>query len=165
MVNVYGMCHVCFSSKVVQCYPETCKQFPQRLASMLKHHSTTLDPVMRNCFVKALILMRNKNLLPPLELLELFYELLSCQDKHLRAYLRTHIITDIKNMNAKHKDMKLNSSLQNFMYTMLRDANPKAAKMSVDILIELYNKNIWNDEKTVNIIANLGCFSKFTKVS
>ena len=47
---------------------------------------------------------------------------------------------------------------------MLKDSNPKAAKMSVDIMIELYKKNIWNDTKTVNVIANAGCFSKVTKV-
>lgn len=50
------------------------------------------------------------------------------------------------------------------MFSMLKDSNPKAVKMSVDIMIELYKKNIWNDAKTVNAIANLGCFSKITKV-
>lgn len=119
---------------------------------------------MRNCFCRALILLRNKNLIPALDLLELFFQLLKCPDKSLRTFLENHIITDIKNMNAKHKDMRLNSTLQNFMYTMLRDSNPKAAKMSVDIMIVLYMKNIWNDAKTVNAIANVGCFSKVTKV-
>lgn len=119
---------------------------------------------MRNSFCRALILLRNKNLIPALDLLELFFQLLRCPDKSLRAFLEKHIITDIKNMNAKHKDMKLNSTLQNFMYTMLKDSNPKAAKMSIDIMIELYKKNIWNDSKTVNVIANVGCFSKVTKV-
>lgn len=47
---------------------------------------------------------------------------------------------------------------------MLKDSNAKAAKMSVNIMIDLYKKNIWNDSKTVNVIANVGCFSKFTKV-
>ena len=46
---------------------------------------------------------------------------------------------------------------------MLKDKNARAAKMSVDIMIELYRKNVWNDVKTVNIIAT-GCFSKITKV-
>lgn len=50
------------------------------------------------------------------------------------------------------------------MYSMLKDANPKAAKMSIDIMIELYKKNIWNDDKTVNVIATEGCFSKIMKV-
>lgn len=49
------------------------------------------------------------------------------------------------------------------MYSMLKDTNQKAAKMSIDIMIELYKKNVWNDAKTVNVIAT-GCFSKHTKV-
>lgn len=61
--------------------------------------------------------------------------------------------------------MKLNSALQNFMYSMLKDANPKAAKMAVDIMMELYKKNIWNDENPLNGIATVGCFSKITKVT
>lgn len=150
--------------QVAQCYVEELVTFPQQLVDLLKNNATTLDPAMRNCFCRALILLRNKNLIPALDLLELFFQLLKCPDKSLRTFLENHIITDIKNMNAKHKDMRLNSTLQNFMYTMLKDSNPKAAKMSVDIMIELYKKNIWNDAKTVNVIANVGCFSKVTKV-
>ncbi|XP_017044692.1 protein SDA1 homolog [Drosophila ficusphila] len=155
---------VMFIAQVAQCYPAVCEEFPKRLSDLLRNYATVLDPAMRNCFVKALILLRNKNLVPALDILELFFQLLRCPDKNLRTFLQTHIVTDIKNMNAKHKDMKLNSSLQAFMYSMLKDANPKAAKMSVDIMIELYKKNIWNDAKTVNVIATVGCFSKVTKV-
>ncbi|ALC40540.1 Mys45A [Drosophila busckii] len=160
---------VMFIAQVAQCYPHVCEQFPKKLTDLLRNSATVLDPAIRNCFVKALILLRNKNLVPALDILELFFQLLRCQDKNLRTFLQTHIVTDIKNMNAKHKDMKLNSasgtpSLQNFMYGMLKDANPKAAKMSADIMIELYKKNIWNDSKTVNVIASVGCFSSITKV-
>lgn len=34
-------------------------------------------------------------------------------------------------------------TLQNFMYTMLRDSNPIAAKISLDVMGELYKRNIW----------------------
>lgn len=119
---------------------------------------------MRSSFCRALILLRNKNLISPLDLLELFFQLLRCPDKNLRKFLEQHIITDIKNMNAKTKDMKLNATLQNFMFSMVKDSNPKAAKMSLDIMIELYKKNIWNDSKTVNVIGTVGCFTKTTKV-
>lgn len=155
---------VMFLAQVAQCYTEELKLFPQQLVDILKTHNTILDNSMRMTFCKALILLRNKNLLPPYDLLEVFFQLLKCQDKSLRDFLETHIITDIKNINSKHKDAKLNSTLQNFMYSMLKDTNPKAAKMSVDIMIDLYNKNVWNDSKTVNVIASIGCFSKFTKV-
>ncbi|XP_063698519.1 protein SDA1 homolog [Culicoides brevitarsis] len=155
---------VMFLAQVAQCYPEELKMFPQQLVELLRSHSTNLDPDMRNTFCRALILLRNKQLVSALDLLELFFQLLNCQDKNLRSFLETHIITDIKNMNAKHKDMKLNSTLQNFMFSQLKNAMPKAAKMSIDIMIELYKKNVWNDAKTVNVIATVGCFSKCTKV-
>lgn len=110
-----------------------------------------------------MILLRNKGLLEPTALLSLFFELLRCQDKSLRLFLKTHIITDIKNVNSTQRNVKVNTPLQNFMYSMAKDSNAKAAKMSVDIMIELYNKNIWNDAKTVNVLV-AACFSKFTKV-
>lgn len=79
------------------------------------------------------------------------------------------------------------------MYTMLRDNNATAAKISLDVMVELYRRNIWwvdvtiwtslnrnscslksldfsfcfcyrNDAKTVNVITT-ACFSKVTKVS
>lgn len=111
-----------------------------------------------------MIQLRNKSLLEPTALLSLFFELLKCQDKVLRQFLQTHIVTDVKNINAKHKNAKVNTVLQNFMFSMLKNPNAKAAKMSVDIMIDLYNKNVWNDVKTVNVIAT-GCFSKITKVA
>uniref|UniRef100_A0A8C5EHP7 Protein SDA1 n=1 Tax=Gouania willdenowi TaxID=441366 RepID=A0A8C5EHP7_GOUWI len=112
-----------------------------------------------NTFCKALILLRNKDLINASRLLELFFELLRCHDKLLRKTLYTHIVSDIKNINAKHKNNKVNTTLQNFMYTMLRDNNSIAAKISLDVMIELYKRNIWNDAKTVNVITT-ACFSK-----
>lgn len=154
---------VIFMAQVAHCYPKELALFPQQIIDLLNKHSTVLDNSMRMTFCRALILLRNKNLLSPTDLLELFFKMLRCQDKSLRTFLEQHIINDIKNLNAKHKNAKLNTELQNFMFTMLKDSNARAAKMSVDIMIELYKKNIWNDAKTVNVIAT-GCFSKITKV-
>lgn len=154
---------VMFVAQVVQCYPKELEHFPKQLIDILEKYDTVLYKDMRMQLCRALVLLRNKQLLLPNDLLELFFKLLRCDDKNLRDYLQTHIITDIKNLNAKHKNAKLNTSLQNFMFTMLKDSNTRAAKMSVDIMIELYKKNVWNDTKTVNVIAT-GCFSKITKV-
>ncbi|KAL8568514.1 hypothetical protein ACOMHN_065715 [Nucella lapillus] len=51
------------------------------------------------------------------------------------------------------------------MYKMLRDKHkrPVVAKMSLDVMTELYKGNIWKDAKTVNVIVN-ACFSKTTKI-
>nr|XP_026488272.1 protein SDA1 homolog [Vanessa tameamea] len=153
-----------FLAQVTQCYQAEMKTFPQKIVDILKTHNTVMHSDMRLALCKCLILIRNKNFISAFDLLELFFSLIKCQDKHLREYLKTHIITDIKNMNMKHKDMKLNSTLQNFIFSMLRESNTKMAKLAIDILIELYHKNIWNDHKTVNIIADVGCFTKVTKV-
>lgn len=102
-------------------------------------------------------IFRHKDLLAPSDLLQLFFELFKCQDKTLRSFLRDHIVTDLKNTNAKHKDVKLNSSMQNFMYKMINDSHHTAAKMALDIMIDLYKKNVWNDAKTVNVIRSACC--------
>uniref|UniRef100_A0A3B3VLB2 Protein SDA1 n=2 Tax=Poecilia TaxID=8080 RepID=A0A3B3VLB2_9TELE len=99
----------------------------------------------------------------PRDLSELLRSYHTIIEPELRMTLYTHIVTDIKNINAKHKNNKINTTLQNFMYTMLRDSNPIAAKISLDVMAELYKRNIWNDAKTVNVITT-ACFSKVTKI-
>ena len=97
-------------------------------------------------------------------MLILFFKLFRCNDQSLRELLFRTIVQDIKNANVKHKDNKLNKSLQNFMYNMLNDTCTIAAKKSVEVMVELFRKNVWNDERTVNILAE-ACLSKSTKVS
>lgn len=154
---------VMFLAQISHCYMQQLSTFPQELSELLLGHHTLLDPDLRMTFCKALILLRNKDLIDPTRLLELFFELLRCHDKLLRKTLYTHIVADIKNINAKHKNNKMNTMLQNFMYTMLRDNNATAAKISLDVMVELYRRNIWNDAKTVNVITT-ACFSKVTKI-
>ncbi|XP_059490536.1 protein SDA1 homolog [Neocloeon triangulifer] len=154
---------VMFLAQVAQCYPDVLEAYPQELVDILQSHHTVLDPNMRMSFCRALVLLRGKGLLSPTDLLSLFFSLLRCQDKNLRTFLQTHIINDVSGINAKHKDAKLNRTLQNFMFNMLKDSNSRAVKMSLDIMIQLYKKNIWNDAKTVNVIAT-ACYSKFAKV-
>uniref|UniRef100_A0A8C7Y3I9 Protein SDA1 n=1 Tax=Oryzias sinensis TaxID=183150 RepID=A0A8C7Y3I9_9TELE len=154
---------VTFLSQIAHCYTQQLSMFPKELSELLMSYHTVIEPDLRMTFCKALILLRNKDLIDPTNLLELFFELLRCHDKLLRKTLYTHIVTDIKNINAKHKNNKVNTVLQNFMYTMLRDSNPIAAKISLDVMVELYKRNIWNDAKTVNVITT-ACFSKVTKI-
>uniref|UniRef100_A0A672SQK1 Protein SDA1 n=1 Tax=Sinocyclocheilus grahami TaxID=75366 RepID=A0A672SQK1_SINGR len=139
---------VMFLAQVGHCYLEELSDFPQQLTDLLLNHHTVLEPDLRMTFCKALILLRNKDLISPTSLLGLFFELLRCHDKLLRK------------LTAKKK---MSYTLQNFMYTMLRDSNPTAAKISLDVMVELYRRNIWNDTKTVNVITT-ACFSKVTKI-
>lgn len=58
---------------------------------------------------KSLIILRNRDLVSPTVILEQFFELFRCQDKVLRKTLYAYIVQDIKNVNQKHKNVKLNS--------------------------------------------------------
>ncbi|XP_014676222.1 PREDICTED: protein SDA1 homolog [Priapulus caudatus] len=149
--------------QVAQCYPEEMKDFPEELKSMLQRHNTTLHPEMRVVLCRALILLRNKGLVSPLSVLSLFFELLRCRDKPLRRMLYTHIVADIRNVNARARNNAVNTTLQAFMYSMLRDSSAAAAKTSLDAMAELYRRDVWRDARTVNVMAT-ACFSKVTKV-
>lgn len=55
------------------------------------------------------MLLKNKNLVNAIPVLELFFILLKCQDKNLRKILYNYIVQDIKNTNQKAKNNKLNT--------------------------------------------------------
>jgi len=160
-----------FISQVSQCFPQRTAEFPSQIIELLQDHYQVLNPDLRKNMVQALILLRNKNVVDNTRLLPLFFTLFRCRDKALRELLYTHIVNDIRNANNKAKNNKLNKTLQSFMFTMLEsvksgnsDENAIAAKRSVDVCIELYRKNVWNDAKTVNVIAE-ACFSPITKIA
>ena len=154
---------IMFLAQVAKCYPDDLANYPQTLIDLLRKHSTVLNTDMRLSFCRALILLRHKDLLEPAVLLQLCFDLLRCQDKALRKFLKDHIVSDLKAVNSKHKDVRLNTTMQNFMFTMLKDSHKIAAKTSLDVMIELYRKNAWRDAKTVNVIGT-ACFSDITKL-
>jgi protein SDA1 len=154
---------VTFMGHVAASYPAEMKGFPAQISELLEKHCSVLDPDLRKTLVKTLILVRNRGLLEPKDLLCLFFQLFRCEDKKLRELMFTHIVADITNMNKLHVNMKLNRQLQNFMYTMLTSDSEIAAKKSIEVMVELYRKRVWNDARTVNVIAS-ACTSKITKV-
>lgn len=154
---------IMFIAQVAVCYPEDCKDYPAQIVDCLANHHLVMCADLRKTMVQALILLRNRNLLSQTSLLSLFFTLFRCKDKALRSLLHSHIVTDIKNANAKSKNNKLNKTLQNFMYTMIKDTSEIAAKKSLEVMMELYKKNVWNDSKTVNVIAE-SCFSDAPKL-
>jgi protein SDA1 len=149
--------------KVAPCYPKHCKEYPTELMEMLSKHHQIMSPELRKTMVQALILMRNRNLIQQESLLSLCFTLFRCKDKPLRQLLHQHIVSDIKSANVKAKNNKLNKTLQNFMYKMLQDPSEIAAKKSLEVMIELYQKNVWNDSKTVNVVAE-ACLSPVPKL-
>ena len=108
---------------------------------------------MRLSFVTALKILRGKDVASPSLVLPVLLKLFRCEDKGLRKFLHAIIVSDLKKLNQKHKVSNINRKLQNFIFQMLQDANETASKRALNVMIELYKRRIWNDEKTVNVIA------------
>ena len=154
---------ILFMSHIAKCYPKQMSDYPDKLIECLSNHHQIMAPEIRKTMVQALIIMRNKGIIEPVKLLGLFFTLFRCKDKPLRSLLHQHIVNDIKNSNVKSKNNAMNKTLQNFMYKMLNDTSDVAAKKSLEVMVELYKKNVWNDAKTVNVIAE-ACLSQLPKI-
>lgn len=96
--------------------------------------------------------MRGKDNVPAATVLPVFLKLFRCKDKELRSFLHGVIISDLKLMNANSKKHNVNKKLQGFIASLLQDPNEDAARRALNVMIELYKRKVWNDEKTVNTI-------------
>ena len=164
---------ITFMSHVVPSYaakhPEEAKQFVQILMETLERDATSLPPSLRRAAVQALVLLRSKRgngLVQTERFLRLLFRLFAVRDKPLRALLYDSIVGDVRRANHPHRDNALNRSLQNFMYSIFQSSASKpatestediVATKSLQVIIELYRRGIWNDAKTVNIIAEAAC--------
>ena len=137
------------------------------LQSTLPLAALQLHRDIRKACVSALILMRNKGAVPPLRLLQSFFQLMAVvPDKNLRESLYHHIVNDIRNINKNgKKDEKLNRTIQSFFHRIVAASASEstagaedsptdyAAKRAVQMICELYRRNVWNDERSVHILA------------
>lgn len=90
-------------------------------------------------------------------------KLFQVKNKELRKIMIAHIINDIKRINVHRKNANINKQIQNLVFEIIKNNPDNSAKRALHIMIQLYKKNIWNDSKTVNIIA-LGCLNPYYKV-
>lgn len=137
------------------------------LQCSLPSAALSLHRDIRKACVSALILMRNKGAVPPLRLLRLFFQLMAVvSDKNLRESLYHHVVNDIRNINKHGKrDDRLNRTVQGYFHRIVSasasDAVPGhedgpvdyAAKRAVQMTCDLYRRNVWNDSRSVHILA------------
>ena len=145
--------NVSFVAHCAACFPKLVTGLPQQLADLLEAQHDALDPALRQGLLQALILLRNRGLMPALDLLKLCFRLFRAKDKSLRSKLTQHVVADLKMVNLKKRDVQLNRALQNYVIGMLSDNSATAAKHSLHVMIQMYRRNIWRDAKTVNVVA------------
>ena len=133
------------------------------LLTLLQQYYSVLHPDNRMAMVTCLKIMRGKDVVAPVAVLPVFFKLFKCKDKELRGFLHAQIISDLKRLNKSARNHAVNRKLQNFVFQMLQDPNETATKRALSVMIELYKRKIWNDDKTVNVIAQ-GCLHDNPKV-
>lgn len=74
-----------------------------------------------------------------------------------------YILNDVRRMNKHHQNNKINQELRKFIGNYAAKHGDKTAQKSIQLMVELYRRNVWNDARTVNIIAE-GCFNELTKI-
>lgn len=155
---------VMFLAHTCPYYKKNVEKFPEQLIYLLRNYSTGLHRASRMACCRALVVLRSKSFLDLKDLLPLFFELASCQDKQLRSYLTQNIVSDIKSMNKRSRNEKVNRELQRYMFAALKNEQQDiAAKMSLEIMKELYKKNIWTNKELVNQISQ-ACLSRSSKI-
>ncbi|GMS79833.1 hypothetical protein PENTCL1PPCAC_2008, partial [Pristionchus entomophagus] len=154
---------ITFLSGVVVFFKEEAKAFGDQMLTVLREQSTGLDPHVRMAFCKALIPLRNKNFIEPLTLLELFFELVKLEDKHLRKFILSSISSHLKVICVQKKNLKLAGKIQNFCFAKLKDSRSIVVRCSQLILIDAFRKKYFRDTKTANAISE-GCFHKIPKI-
>uniref|UniRef100_A0A914ZQR9 Protein SDA1 n=1 Tax=Parascaris univalens TaxID=6257 RepID=A0A914ZQR9_PARUN len=152
-----------FLSHVSYHYPKDAKQLAEGMVSILRSQSVGLNCEVRMAFCKALVVLRNHKVVPPLDVLELFFELLKCSDKPLRKFIYGAVISQLRRISKEKRDQQLLSRMQSFLFAKLKDSRSIVARTAELILIDAYRKDLLRDAKTANAIAEC-CFHKVARI-
>ena len=138
---------------------------PKGLCKVISENYLTIPHEVRLTIVDSLSIMCKSGILSLLEVIPLFFNLMRCQDKILRKRLTDYIISALTKVNEKHKNVNINKNIQNFCEKLLEDPNKKLARKTLNIIVNLYQKKIWNDARTINMLANIAVTAKDIKIS
>lgn len=143
-----------FVSHVSDCYPETTKDFPNDLKSILSQFHAQLEDELREKIVGSLVLLRRKDIIDSSELLAvLFPVLVSTPSKTLRSLLFSKILSDLRTSNSNSVNHKLNRKIQVVLHNLLtQDRVSSKGIWAVKITRELWKRQIWTDSKAVEIM-------------
>ncbi|KAF2719725.1 SDA1 domain-containing protein [Polychaeton citri CBS 116435] len=148
-----------FISHVAECYPSATSGFASELMQLLELERTNrggiLDADLRDKLVGCLVLLRRKEILDSVALLNCLWPLLvETPSKSFRTLLFQKIVSDLRSSNAKSKNHKLNRSVQQLCYDLIAAApdSPKGL-WAVKLTRELWKRQVWTDAKAVSIMS------------
>ena len=154
-----------FFAHLSHLFKEETAFIPKGLCKIISENYLTIPHEVRLTIVDSLSIMCKSGILSLLEVIPLFFNLMRCQDKILRKRLTDYIISSLTKVNEKHKNVNINKNIQNFCEKLLEDSNKKLARKTLNIIVNLYQKKIWNDSRTIKMLANIAVNAKDIKIS
>jgi protein SDA1 len=117
-------------------------------------HHAKLESELREKVVGSLVLLRRKDIIDSIYLLNtLFPILISTPSKTLRSLLFSKILSDLRTSNSKATNHRLNRTIQTVLYNLLTsDRASSKGIWAVKITRELWKRQIWTDSKAVEIM-------------
>lgn len=152
------LCHVC------HCFPKEAEAVASIVVELLRSSlGNGLPTSLRANLVKALMLLRSKGVVSTEVTFPILFSLLQEREKEMRERILSHIVTDIRkiNMPGVKGGANVNRVAQNFLFSVMAEDDPIQAKCAEMVMIDLYRRRVWCDERTVEVMTK-ACFSKHT---
>lgn len=92
---------------------------PLKLINLLRESASILHPDVRFKMFQGLVILRNRDIIEPLTLIDLSFKLFTVPDKSLRQSLTQHIINDVKNLNSNKKNEHVNKSIKALLFSIV----------------------------------------------
>ncbi|VDK80679.1 unnamed protein product [Litomosoides sigmodontis] len=144
-------------------YPKEGKEYAASITEILSSRMTGLDPEIRVAFCKALVTLRNRKIVDPLAVIDLFFTLVSCEDKNLRKFICGSIKALIKKLAVQYRDQRTLCKVRAFLFTKLKDSRSIVVRTAALIVIDGFRKGFLKDDKTANALAEC-CLHKVARI-
>lgn len=153
------LCHVC------HCFPHESQIVASIVLELLRTNRDTISVELRGALVKALMMLRSKSIISTETTFPLLFKLLQEKDKSMRQQILSHIVSDIRRINSRSVKggVAINRHAQNFLFSVMDEDDPIQAKCAELIMVDLYRRRVWCDERTVEVMTR-ACFSKHTSI-
>jgi hypothetical protein len=156
-----------FLCQVFEFYRGDLKFLVETISSLLETYAGQMSFLNREKCLQSLIILSKKGFWKVEEAIKFYTRLLMLQDKNLRELIHKHIIYLIKKHDFQGRNSSIHRTLVEFFQKVIIEGEDDLVKRVIKILITLYNKRIWKDTKTINVIGNacMGTYAGAVKLA
>lgn len=142
-----------FLCQVFEYFRVDLKFIIESLSNLLETYANQMHFLNRQKTLQALTILSKKGFWKCEEAIKFYTKLLLLEDKNLRELAAKHIIYLIRKNDQAGKNSSIHRMLTNFFAKTIETGEDDLVRRVVKIMISLYNKKIWRDKKSINIIA------------